>query len=107
MPAGQWLWQLPRRGVRLAQRNRPLPEITRNRLKAEQAIRNLEAVERKLWEESAVLDLAEVPALKLYADIQRWKIDKVLPSLKAVEHSGDVSLTHTIKINVGSGNADD
>lgn len=87
----------------MAQRNKPLPELTRKRLKAEQAIRNLEWAEEELRGRYRELDLGEIPALKEYAAIQRWKIDKVLPSLKAVEHSGDIGVTHTIKVNLSAG----
>ena len=48
----------------------------------------------------STLDLGEVPALKLYADIQFRKIAKVLPDLKSVDHQGDLIVSHTIKVLV-------
>ena len=84
----------------MAERNKPLPQITRDRLQAAKAIRNLEWVEEELRSRYRELDLGEIPALKEYAAIQRWKIDKVLPELKAVEHSGHVEVTgFTLKAN--------
>jgi hypothetical protein len=85
----------------LAKRNSPLPEITRQRLQAGKALQNLEWVEGEVRERLQQLDLAEVPALKLYADIQRFKISKCLPDLKAVEHSGTLGIEQTITIKVG------
>lgn len=84
----------------MAERNKPLPRITRERLQAAKAIRNLEWVEDQLRTRYRELDLGGIPALKEYAAIQRWKIDKVLPELKAVEHTGQVEVTHTIAVKV-------
>ena len=77
----------------MAERNKPLPEITRQRLQAAKALKNLEWVEGELRGRYRELDLGEIPALKEYAAIQRWKIDKVLPTPKAVELSGSVQIT--------------
>jgi len=84
----------------MAKRNKPLPQITRDRLCAGQALVNLAWVETELRTRYKELDLGEIPALKEYAAIQRWKIDKVLPELKAVEHSGQVEVTHTVTVKV-------
>lgn len=84
----------------MAKRNKPFPEITRERLRATEAIKNLEWVEGELRGRYRELDLGEIPALKEYAAIQRWKIDKVLPSPKALEVSGSLQIDQTIRIQV-------
>lgn len=78
-----------------------MPEIARERLRASVCIKNLEWVESEIRERLQQLDLAEVPALRLYADIQLRKMAKVLPDLKAVEHTGQVDVGLNIVINAG------
>lgn len=84
----------------MAKREKPLPELTRKRLQAGQALRNLAWVEEKLRSEYQTLDLGELPALKEYSAIQRWKIDKCLPDLKALELTGEIGIrSFRIKAN--------
>lgn len=80
----------------MAERSRPWPEIARKRLGADKAMDNLAWVEQELRTRYRELDLGEIPALKEYAAIQRWKIDKVLPTPKAVEVSGTVQVDHVV-----------
>jgi hypothetical protein len=86
-------------GPLLAKRTKSYPQLTRERIKAGMALDNLRWVEGEIRDRLQTLDLAEVPALRLYSDIQRWKIDKVLPELKAVEHSGTVTQDVVVRFN--------
>lgn len=88
----------------MAKRNKPFPEITKDRLRATEAIKNLEWCEQELRGRYRELDLGEIPALKEYAAIQRWKIDKVLPSPKAIEVSGSLAVDTTIRVRVSGDN---
>ena len=86
----------------MAKRNRPLPEITRQRLNAGQALRNLEWVEGELRGRYKELDLGEIPALREYAAIQRWKISKCLPDLKPVDNNEDSTDRQHITVSVAT-----
>lgn len=60
----------------------------------------LDWIEKQVETRLSTLDLGEVPALKLLADIQFRKLAKVLPDLKAIDHQGDLTVSHTIKVLV-------
>jgi hypothetical protein len=83
----------------LTERSKTYPEITRQRLQAAKALTNLAWVEEQIRNRLQQLDLGEIPALKLYADIQWKKIDKCLPDLKQVEHTGQVATEVTVRFN--------
>lgn len=83
----------------MARRDIPLPRITRDRLQAGQALRNLQWVEEQIRDRLQQLDLAEVPALRVYADIQWRKINKCLPDLKPVDEATGSSET-VIRVKV-------
>lgn len=68
-------------------------------MNAGQALHNLEWVEAEIRQRLQQLDLGEVPALKLYADIQWRKIDKCLPDLKQVEMTGQVTQEVIVRFN--------
>jgi hypothetical protein len=68
-------------------------------MQAGQALVNLVWVEEQIRNRLQQLDLGEIPALKLYADIQKWKVDKCLPDLKQVEHTGAVAHEVIVKFN--------
>ncbi len=84
----------------MAKRNNPLPQITRDRLAAAKAIARLALIEETLCRDYLKLGPEETKALEAAAKICMWKVNKVLPELKAVEHSGNVAITgFTLKAN--------
>jgi len=74
-------------------------EVTRDRIDAGRCLARLAKIEDELEANWRTMDLGEVPALKLLADIQFRKLAKVLPDLKAVELSGQVSHDVIVKFN--------
>ena len=81
-------------------RTKTYPQIARENIKLGICLSNIAWVEEQVRERLSTLDLGDVPALKLYADIQFRKIAKVLPDLKSVDHQGDLTVSHTIKVSV-------
>ncbi len=77
----------------MAERSKPLPSLTRDRLKAAHALRRIELIEETLCRDYLKLGPEETKALEAAARICMWKVNKVLPELKAVEHSGAVQIT--------------
>lgn len=61
------------------------------------AVRCLNTLERVAGE-AETADSAQMPGLKLVADIQFRLLNKVLPDLKAVEHSGEGGGPLTVQI---------
>lgn len=84
----------------MPKRNKPFPDIIRERLRAGEALVRLQEVEEELADHWTDLTPAQVAAKKLQADICRWKVDKVVPTPKAVELSGSVALDHSISVKV-------
>jgi hypothetical protein len=86
----------------MANKNRdvPFPQIIRDRMSAADALNNLKWVEKELRDRYRELDLGEIPALREYAKIQMFKLNKVVPDLKAIEHSGHLAIDTAIKITV-------
>ncbi len=77
----------------MAKRNKPFPEITRERLRATDALERLALIEETLCRDYLKLGPEETAALREAARICMWKVNKVLPELKAVEHTGNVQVT--------------
>jgi hypothetical protein len=70
--------------------SRPWPKIVRERMSMSNCLQNLE------WAETELRKLnpeREIPALKEYAAIQKWKLDKLLPDLKHLEVSGTLRIS--------------
>ena len=70
-------------------------EGTRNSLRAGQYIRRL----REIANQCDTVEPERVPALRLKADIYRNLLSKVLPDLKAIEHSGGFEHRHVTDLS--------
>jgi hypothetical protein len=86
-------------GSRLGRKGVPRLQVVRDRIKVSQCLNRLDWIESQCIERYQQMDLGEVPALKLAADIVRYKLNKVLPDLKAVEHSGQVTTDVVLRFN--------
>jgi hypothetical protein len=76
----------PNKSTHAQRRRKESQDAVRRRLRATQFIRRLKLIAKAA--ESA--DSGAVPALRLQADIYGRLLNKCLPDLKAVEHSGEV-----------------
>lgn len=82
-------------------RKKAYPQHARENIKLGMLLSNIAWTENELRTRYREMDLAEVPALKTYVDIQFRKLAKVLPDLKAVELSGQLETALKITVNVG------
>lgn len=64
-------------------------EATRRKLQGGQFIRRL----KEIAEKADTVEAADVPGLRLKADIYMKLLGKVLPDLKSIEHSGEIART--------------
>jgi len=89
-------------------------EALREELKAREYLRQLQDIDdtiRKNWES---METAQVSALRLRADINFKRLDKVLPNLTSVEMTADITVTNErelteeelLSIAAGSGTGD-
>jgi hypothetical protein len=84
----------------MAKRSKPLPQLTRERLRAGEALHRLGLIEETLARDYLKLGPEEIRALEALGKICMWKVNKVLPELKAIEHSGNIAITSfTLKAN--------
>ena len=67
-------------------RRKESQEALRRRLRGTQFIRRLKEIADRVLE----VEAGQVPALRLQADIYMRLLGKVLPDLKAIEHSGQI-----------------
>jgi len=81
-------------------RQKPYRDVARENIRIGICLSKLDWIEKQVETRLSTLDLGEVPALKLLADIQFRKLAKVLPDLKSVDHQGDINVSHTIKVSV-------
>lgn len=81
-------------------RQKPYRDVARENIRIGICLSKLDWIEKQVETRLSTLDLGEVPALKLLADIQFRKLAKVLPDLKAIDHQGDLTVSHTIKVSV-------
>ncbi len=83
----------------MAKREKPLPQITRDRLQAGKAVSRLNLIEDLLATQYLRLGPEEIRALEAAAKIAMWKVNKCLPELKAIEHSGAVTADVVVRFN--------
>jgi hypothetical protein len=76
----------PSKTTHAQRRRKESQDAVRRKLQASQFIRRLREIAVKAQGVSA----SEVPALKLQADIYSRLLNKCLPDLKAIEHTGEL-----------------
>ena len=82
----------PRKTTHAQRRRSETRNAMREKLQSAQYIRRL----HEIAEKASKADAADVPALRLKADIYCRLLAKCLPDLKAVEHSGEIAKPHYV-----------
>jgi len=88
-----------------AQENRAIrQEALREQLSNQGHLQHVADIANKLNEPEDKLDSSDIQRLKAAADIKLKLIDKYLPSIKAVEHSGEGGddIPHVLKVVYGN-----
>ena len=84
-----------KRGLSRANQNKAIrQEALREQLAAQGHVQHVSEIAHKLNDLDAEIDSLQVQRLKAAAEIKLKLIDKYLPSLKSVEHTGNIEHAH-------------
>lgn len=77
-------------------------DVLREQIQGDKCLKSINESLLILQRDYLKLGPEESQALKAALDGNFKLLNKVLPDLKAVEHTGDMSVSHTIRIHVGN-----